>query len=161
KLKQENVDISVLVQEVVGKMGMKLKEREGIINIEVDPTGEYHFTGDKVHLTNLLYNLLDNAIKYSREKPIIRIEVLNVVNQIAIRVTDNGIGIAPEHVKKVFEKLYRVPTGNLHDVKGFGLGLNYVKTIVSRHGGSVDVRSVLGKGSTFSVTFYCEDKETL
>jgi len=159
KLKQENVEISVLIQEVVGKMGMKLKERDGVINIEIDPTGDYHFTGDKVHLTNLLYNLLDNAIKYSREKPIINIEVLNVVNQIAIRVTDNGIGIAPEHVKKVFEKLYRVPTGNLHDVKGFGLGLNYVKTIVTRHGGSIDVKSVLGKGSTFSVYLPKENKK--
>jgi two-component system phosphate regulon sensor histidine kinase PhoR len=94
---------------------------------------------------------MDNAIKYSAQEPHIKIEVLNAVNQICVRVTDNGIGIAEEHVKKVFEKLYRVPTGNLHDVKGFGLGLNYVKTIVTRHGGSVDVSSVLGKGSTFSV----------
>ena len=159
KLKREEVDVSVLVKEVVGKMGMKVKEREGSVEVDIDPTGEYGFVGDRVHLTNLFYNLMDNAIKYSREKPVIKIEVLNVVNQIAIRVTDNGIGISQEHLKKVFEKLYRVPTGNLHDVKGFGLGLNYVKTIVTRHGGTVDVKSVLGKGSTFSIYLPKENKK--
>ncbi len=151
KLKQEPLDIAILVNEVVGKMDIKVKERQGSVNVDIDPTGNYAFNGDRVHLTNVLYNLMDNAIKYSREQPEIKIEVLNVVNTIAIRVSDNGIGIGQEHVKKVFEKLYRVPTGNLHDVKGFGLGLNYVKTIVTRHQGSVDVKSVLGKGSTFSI----------
>ncbi len=151
KLKEEDVDISILVQEVVGKMDMKIQERKGVVTVKVDPSGNYQFIGDRVHLTNLVYNLIDNAIKYSRENPEIKIEVLNVVNQIAIRVTDNGIGIAAEHLRKVFDKLYRVPTGNLHDVKGFGLGLNYVKTIVTRHGGTVDVKSDLGKGSTFSI----------
>jgi two-component system phosphate regulon sensor histidine kinase PhoR len=151
KLKKENVNIAQLVTEVVSKMDMKLRERSGVVDVEIDSTGEYDFEGDRVHLTNMMYNLMDNAIKYSAENPQIKIEVLNVVNQICIRVSDNGIGIAKEHVKKVFEKLYRVPTGNLHDVKGFGLGLNYVKTIVTRHQGSVDVTSVLGKGSTFIV----------
>lgn len=151
KLKQEQVDIAILVNEVVGKMDMKVREKNGTVEIAIDPSGEYKFIGDKVHLTNLLYNLMDNAIKYSRKNPEIKIEVQNVVNQIAIRVSDNGIGISSEHLKKVFEKLYRVPTGNLHDVKGFGLGLNYVKTIATRHGGSVDVKSVLGKGSTFII----------
>jgi two-component system phosphate regulon sensor histidine kinase PhoR len=151
KLKSEEVNIAYLVEEVVGKMGMKLKERNGSVDVDIDSSGTYDFVGDRVHLTNVLYNLLDNAIKYSRENPTIKIEVLNVVNQIAIKVTDDGIGIAKEHLKKVFEKLYRVPTGNLHDVKGFGLGLNYVKTIATRHQGSVDVKSVLGKGSTFII----------
>lgn len=151
KLKHEPIDMGSLVTEVVGKMDIKVRERKGAVELDIDPTGEYFFSGDRVHLTNVLYNLMDNAIKYSREAPQIKIEVLNVVNTIAIRVSDNGIGIAQEHVKKVFEKLYRVPTGNLHDVKGFGLGLNYVKTIVTRHQGSVDIKSVLGKGSTFSI----------
>jgi two-component system phosphate regulon sensor histidine kinase PhoR len=151
KLKQEELNIALLVTEVVNKMDMKIKERQGRVEVEIDNSGDYNFTGDRVHLTNVLYNLMDNAIKYSRENPEITIEVLNVVNQIAIKVSDNGIGIAPEYSKKVFEKLYRVPTGNLHDVKGFGLGLNYVKTIVTRHHGSVEVKSVLGKGSTFII----------
>ncbi len=151
KLKEEALNIALLVTEVVNKMDMKVKERQGRVEVDIDNSGDYNFTGDRVHLTNVLYNLMDNAIKYSRENPEISIEVLNVVNQIAIKVSDNGIGIAPEHSKKVFEKLYRVPTGNLHDVKGFGLGLNYVKTIVTRHNGSVEVKSVLGKGSTFII----------
>ena len=159
KLKEEPLDVAQLVNEVVGKMDIKIKEKSGIVNVDVDPDGKYAFKGDRVHLTNVMYNLMDNAIKYSRETPEINIEVLNVVNTIAIKVADNGIGIASEHVKKVFEKLYRVPTGNLHDVKGFGLGLNYVKTIVTRHGGSVDVKSVLGKGSTFIVYLPLEVKK--
>ncbi|MGB0391586.1 MAG: sensor histidine kinase [Salibacteraceae bacterium] len=160
KLKKENVDIAQLVTEVVGKMDIKVKERQGMVEVEIDPTGSYNFEGDRVHLTNVLYNLMDNAIKYSRENPVIKIEVLNVVNTIAIKVSDNGIGIGAEHVKKVFDKLYRVPTGNLHDVKGFGLGLNYVKTIVTRHLGTVDVKSVLGKGSTFIIYLPKESKKT-
>ncbi len=159
KLKPEPLDMAILITEVVGKMDIKVKERKGALALIIDPVGDYAFSGDRVHLTNVLYNLIDNAIKYSSGNPEIKIELLNVVNTIAIRVSDNGIGIAQEHLKKVFEKLYRVPTGNLHDVKGFGLGLNYVKTIVTRHQGSVDVKSVLGKGSTFSIYFPREVKK--
>lgn len=151
KLKRERVNVADLVAEVASKMQMRVDEKKGIATLDIDAEGEYTMDADKVHLTNVFYNLMDNALKYSAETPELKIEVLNAVNQICVRVTDNGIGIAPEHLKKVFEKLYRVPTGNLHDVKGFGLGLNYVKTIVTRHGGTVDVSSVLGKGSTFSV----------
>ena len=151
KLKLEPVNIAQLMTEVVNKMDIKIQERKGKVSLDIDPTGNYDFLGDRVHLTNVMYNLMDNAIKYSVGEPMLKIELLNVVNQIAIKVTDNGIGIAKEHLTKVFGKLYRVPTGNLHDVKGFGLGLNYVKTIVTRHDGSVDVTSVLGKGSTFMV----------
>lgn len=151
KLKREKLNVAELVEEVKGKMQMRIAEKQGEAILEIDPEGSYFMDADKVHLTNVFYNLLDNAIKYAQDRPHIKIEVLNVVNQICVRVTDNGIGISEEHLKKVFDKLYRVPTGNLHDVKGFGLGLNYVKTIVTRHGGSVDVTSVLGKGSTFSI----------
>ena len=153
KLKLEPVNIAQLLTEVVSKMDIKIQERKGKVSLDIDPTGNYDFMGDRVHLTNVMYNLMDNAIKYSADEPLLKIELLNVVNQIAIKVSDNGIGIAKEHVEKVFDKLYRVPTGNLHDVKGFGLGLNYVKTIVTRHQGSVDVSSVLGKGTTFMVYF--------
>jgi two-component system phosphate regulon sensor histidine kinase PhoR len=159
KIKPEEVNLEHLVREVVSKMEIKLKEKKGKISITSDPNGRYEFVGDRIHLTNLFYNLVDNAIKYSREQPEISIEIKNTTNQIAIHVTDNGIGISPEHIKKVFDKLYRVPTGNLHDVKGFGLGLNYVKTIVSRHGGTVEVKSDLGKGSTFSVYFPIQERK--
>ena len=160
KLKHEPINLASLVTEVVGKMDMKIQERHGVVELDIDPAGTYDYQGDRVHLTNVIYNLMDNAIKYSRENPVIKITLFNAVNQIAIKVTDNGIGIGAEHLKKVFDKLYRVPTGNLHDVKGFGLGLNYVKTIITRHKGTVEVKSVLGKGSTFIIYLPLTTKRT-
>ena len=108
--------------------------------------------GDRVHLTNVVFNLLDNAIKYSPDSPEITLGTAGSNGTVSIWVKDNGIGISRENLKKVFDRLYRVPTGNIHDVKGFGLGLNYVKIIVEKHGGTVSVDSTPGKGSTFTVT---------
>ena len=110
-------------------------------------------TADDVHFSNIIFNLLDNAIKYSREQPKIEVETLNHGGMLAIKVKDNGIGMNKETQTRVFEKFYRAHTGNLHDVKGFGLGLSYVKALVDAHGGKVKVDSAQGKGSTFTVTF--------
>ena len=109
--------------------------------------------GDLTHVANVINNLLDNADKYSPDKPEISVSTRNVSNGIEITVQDNGIGISKEARKQIFDKFYRVPTGNLHDVKGFGLGLSYVKAMMTAHKGAVEVKSDPGKGSSFILTF--------
>ena len=99
----------------------------------------------------MIYNLLDNAVKYNNSIPDLTITTTDHGSDLRISVSDNGIGIRPEELGKVFQKFYRVPTGNLHDVKGFGLGLNYVKLIVEKHEGKISVESEVGKGSTFVI----------
>ena len=110
---------------------------------------------DEMHFTNIIYNLLDNAVKYMREdeEPHLSIRTSDIGNNLLeIRISDNGIGIKKEDLKKIFDKFYRVSTGNRHDVKGFGLGLAYVKKMVAIFRGNIVVESELGKGSTFIIT---------
>ncbi len=106
---------------------------------------------DKVHFTNVIFNLLDNANKYTPVSPQIKITTENSYSGILISVTDNGAGISKANQKKIFEKLYRVPTGNIHNVKGFGLGLSYVKAIIERHGGKITLESEINKGTKFII----------
>ena len=106
---------------------------------------------DRVHLTNIIFNLIDNAIKYTKQHPEIVVTTYNTAEGIMIEVKDNGIGISKENQRKIFDKFYRVPTGNVHNVKGFGLGLSYVLAVVLKHSGTISVDSELGKGSTFKV----------
>jgi two-component system phosphate regulon sensor histidine kinase PhoR len=127
-----------------------VKSKGGNITLNLMADNDLIF-GDRVHLANVMYNLLDNAIKYSFNAPIINVKTINDSNYIHISIKDNGIGIKKEHQKKIFENFYRVPTGNVHNVKGFGLGLSYVKTIVELHNGTVYVESELNKGSTFII----------
>ena len=115
-------------------------------------------SADRIHLTNIIYNLVDNALKYSEEKPVIKISTANRDGGIQLSVSDNGIGISKENQKKIFDTFYRVPTGNIHNVKGFGLGLSYVKAATEKHGGRVSVESEAGKGSTFHVFIPIERK---
>ncbi|RYG08994.1 MAG: ATP-binding protein, partial [Chitinophagaceae bacterium] len=107
--------------------------------------------GDELHLSNVIYNLVDNANKYSAEDPQITINTKSNLQKLIIEVTDSGIGMTKDQTKRIFDQFYRVPTGNLHDVKGFGLGLNYVQDIVSQMNGSIKVHSEKDKGTTFEV----------
>jgi two-component system phosphate regulon sensor histidine kinase PhoR len=108
--------------------------------------------GDKTHLTNALCNLIDNAIKYSKGKPELSVQTSNNGQNLIVIVSDKGIGIEKEYQKKVFDKFFRVPMGDVHDVKGFGLGLAYIKKIVELHGGTIELRSEKEKGTTFTIT---------
>ncbi|MFY8037847.1 MAG: sensor histidine kinase, partial [Cyclobacteriaceae bacterium] len=139
-----------LIQEAVTNISMSLSSRQGSIDLKLDATHAITLV-DKLHFTNVIYNLLDNAIKYTQNTPAITITTQDLRDQIMISVSDKGVGISPENQRKIFQRFYRVPTGNLHDVKGFGLGLNYVKLIVEAHKGKISVESSLGQGSTFTI----------
>lgn len=149
-LKKEQVDIHELICEAVKNITPSLQSKNGKINMDLNAMHNLVLV-DRLHFINVFYNLLDNAIKYNHSSPeiIIRTHVDNKV--LLISVSDNGIGISEENHKKIFHKFYRVPTGNIHDVKGFGIGLNYVKLIVEKHEGKVSLQSDLDKGSTFTI----------
>ncbi|GAB3910938.1 hypothetical protein GCM10028803_51270 [Larkinella knui] len=150
QLKLSSVNIHDTIGNVLNTIGIQIEQKEGEVHLDFEAADEI-VEADEVHLSNILYNLLDNAIKYSPEKPDITIRTRNVENGVSITVADHGIGMTKDQVSRIFEKFYRVPTGNLHDVKGFGLGLSYVKKMVEEHHGSIRVTSQLGKGSSFEV----------
>jgi two-component system, OmpR family, phosphate regulon sensor histidine kinase PhoR len=153
-LRFEKINIHNLIHEVIKNIGIQVEIRDGSIATELLADDPY-LKADKVHLSNMIYNLLDNANKYSPRRPTILITTENAENGILFKVKDNGIGISKANQKKIFEKLYRVPTGDVHNVKGFGLGLSYVKFVVEKHGGTIAVDSELNKGSTFSIFLPC------
>lgn len=152
KLKWEVVDAHEIIKNSIQNIQPTLHDKNAVINCTLAATNSNIMT-DKLHLTNIIFNLLDNALKYSIENPEVRIFTSNTPTSLVISVIDNGIGIADEQRKKIFDKFYRVPTGNVHDVKGFGLGLNYVKIMMKNLKGNVEVESELGKGSKFTLTF--------
>lgn len=150
KMEDENIDLHELLFSSIKSFGLIIKEQQGTITSNL--TAERHlFFGDKIHVTNTLHNLIDNAIKYSADTPEIFIETHSHNGFIEISVKDNGIGIPIDAQKHIFDKFYRTPTGNVHDIKGFGLGLNYVKTIVEAYSGSVKLISKENEGSTFVI----------
>ncbi|MEZ4923275.1 MAG: HAMP domain-containing sensor histidine kinase [Crocinitomicaceae bacterium] len=152
KLKIETIDVHEIIEEAKENFELsQLEETGGTINIDLKAE-LYIVQGDIVHITNIINNLIDNAIKYCDKIPELEISTRNSKNKLLITFKDNGKGIAKENIKYIFDKFYRVPTGNVHDVKGFGLGLYYVKTILEELGGSIQVKSTLGKGSEFTVT---------
>ncbi|SHJ94375.1 two-component system, OmpR family, phosphate regulon sensor histidine kinase PhoR [Reichenbachiella agariperforans] len=157
KLKLEPVNVHEIIENALDKVALQVAGKEGRIEKELLAVHQ-NLTADRVHLTNIIFNLLDNANKYSKDAPDIKVTTKDTRSGIVIRVIDHGIGISREGVKRVFEKFYRVPTGNLHDVKGFGLGLSYVKSMVEAHGGQISVHSELKKGSEFEVFFPYELK---
>jgi len=150
KLKLNKIDIHEVLDKVNHSFQLRIQERGGSLSI-LKNAKISNILADSVHITNVVSNLVDNAIKYSKEKPEITIEALNRKNGIEIRIKDKGIGIPKEFQKKVFDKFFRVPTGNVHNVKGFGLGLSYVKGIVERHKGSIKVISEQNVGTEFRI----------
>ncbi len=139
-----------IITAAVGSKTIAIENKGGKIEVQLRAQNA-EVIGDNIHLTNVIINLLDNAIKYCLDKPDIIINTINSNKYLLIRIRDNGIGISKTNRKKIFEKLYRVPTGNVHNFKGFGLGLSYVKAIIDQHDGEVSVDSELGKGSTFTI----------
>lgn len=159
ELNLTTVDIHSLIREIVAKFSIRIKHGKGRIDLDLNAS-DFMVPGDALHLENILYNLLDNAVKYTKESPKIRIQSWNRKNGIQISIQDNGIGLSPDQQKHVFDKYYRVPTGNVHDVKGFGLGLSYVKLMVEAHGGIIGVKSSPGEGSVFQILLPTERIDT-
>ena len=150
KLKIQSTDIHSLIEQTILNIKLQVENKDGEITTELN--AEKHvINADRVHITNIIFNLIDNALKYSNEKPNIKITTRSDREGIFISVKDNGIGISKENQHRIFDTMYRVHTGNVHNVKGFGLGLSYVKAVVEKHGGSISVESELNKGSTFTV----------
>lgn len=150
KLKKKELDLNELVSSALDNFNLQLKKRGGKINWLPNPVQPKVWI-DEVHFTNVISNLLDNAMKYCHQSPEINVSLKTIEDRIVLSIKDNGIGISKENQKRVFEKFYRVPTGNIHNVKGFGLGLSYVKTVVELHNGVIKVKSELNKGTVFDI----------
>lgn len=147
-IRKERLNLELLVRSNVNSVEARVTADGGRIDLQVEP-GSYELFADPLHLSNVVANLIDNAIKYNGGKPEIRIELGHTSrNRVIVRVIDNGIGIAKDQLPRIFDKFYRVPTGNVHNVKGFGLGLSYVKSVVRAHGGQVSATSSPGVGTT-------------
>lgn len=150
ELKLEVFNIEEVIKKAIKSIQLSYNTRNGKIKTDFLAQNKI-IEADKLHITNVIYNLLDNSLKYSSKSPLVTISTRDVIGGLIIRIKDNGIGIAKDNHKRIFEKLFRVPTGDLHNVKGFGLGLSYVKSIIDLHNGKIMVESKLGNGSTFTV----------
>jgi two-component system, OmpR family, phosphate regulon sensor histidine kinase PhoR len=146
------LNLHEIIGQAVDNFSLQVEKREGALHTDLQATRPI-IEGDATHIASIIHNLLDNANKYSPEQPDITIRTRNVPMGVEISIEDKGIGISKEARKYIFDKFYRVHTGNIHDVKGFGLGLSYVKAIMTAHKGLVDVKSEPGNGSTFILTF--------
>ena len=152
KLNLEEIDVHLLLSNVASNFEMQIKNKNGNIILDLKAKNPI-IRVDEVHFLNILSTLVDNAIKYCNTEPEITLSAWDTRKKLFIAVKDNGIGISKKDQKRIFEKFYRVSTGNIHNVKGFGLGLCYVKTIVEEHGGSINIESQTGKGSRFIISF--------
>jgi len=152
KLRFKELNLNSLINNVVSNFELKVQNKNGELISQLNAE-DAEIKGDEVHITNVVFNLLDNAIKYSNGTPRIVVSTKNKKDTVVVSVQDNGIGIPKEHISQIFERFYRVPTGNVHNVKGFGLGLSYVKKIADVHNTQVKVESTLNKGTKFSLYF--------
>jgi len=152
KLKMKEHDVHEIIQSCIDNFKVIIGERNGKIDTRLK-AGQHIITTDKVHLTNIINNLLDNANKYTFETPEILITTFNLNGKIKIAIEDNGIGISKENINEIFKKFHRIQIGDIHNVKGFGLGLFYVKTMIDEMGGVIEVKSEINKGSRFILNF--------
>jgi two-component system, OmpR family, phosphate regulon sensor histidine kinase PhoR len=157
KIERENIELNVeeinlieLIENISTSIELKVHDKNGTLQLNLEATNPL-VRADKLHLTNILHNLVDNGVKYSKEIPKIQIGLHNEGSYLVLSVDDNGIGIPKEHQKRVFDKFHRVPTGNVHNVKGFGLGLFYVKTMCKEHHWKLNLSSELGKGTRIEI----------
>jgi two-component system phosphate regulon sensor histidine kinase PhoR len=149
-LNLQSTDIKELINGIVKTFQIRYKDKGG--RIEIEKMDEINCDVDRIHFGNVIYNLLDNSLKYCDKAPVVKMRIESIANGFSIYVEDNGIGIAKEDQKRIFDKLYRVSTGDVHDVKGFGLGLSYVNSIVGLHNGTIEVDSIVDEGTTFKIT---------
>lgn len=157
KANPERLNLKEIIENLILNAQFRIQSMNGSINF-IYEGDTFELIADKMHLINLVANLIDNAIKYSKETPEINILLFHDTKNFTLSVTDRGIGIKKEFLPKIFDKLYRIPTGNIHNVKGFGLGLSYIKSICEEYGWNIEVQSQLGEGSTFIVTFNTKSK---
>ena len=150
-IRKTEIDLHELIDNTIKCISIQIENLKGELTLNLKAENVF-IQGDITHLTNAISNLIDNSIKYSKGQPKIVIQTFNSGQNIIITISDNGIGIEKEFQKKVFEKFFRVPTGNVHDVKGFGLGLAYIKKIVELHNGTIVLQSEPGRGTTFAIT---------
>ena len=152
QLNKKPLHVHQIIEDVADNFVLRLQEKGGDMEIHLNAENDL-IEGDEVHINNIVNNLLDNAVKYSKENvsPHISLTTSSTPRKFIIRIEDNGIGMTRETIKRIFEKFYRAHTGNIHNVKGFGLGLSYVKSVVEAHDGTIRPESTLGKGSVFTI----------
>ena len=150
KLKLEKVNLHEILEGILQSTELKVTESGGTLQSSLQAVN-FNIRADKFHLTNILHNLLDNAIKYCKDAPEIKVTTEDSKGGLVLKIADNGIGIPKEYLPKVFNKFYRVPTGNVHNVKGFGLGLFYLKNICAAHGWKINLESKEKKGTIVSI----------
>ena len=150
-LKLKEMDINELILNIAGNFAIKVESKGGSIETDLRAEDPYACV-DEVHFTNIIYNLMDNALKYSKEALILKVRTWDEKNKLVISIEDNGIGIKRNHLKRIFDKFYRIPTGSVHNVKGFGLGLAYVRKVVTDHKGTIRVESEPNIGTKFIIS---------
>jgi two-component system, OmpR family, phosphate regulon sensor histidine kinase PhoR len=149
-LNKQHVDLKALIEEVITSLRLQIEKFHAEISLHFSGSDFFVFA-DRLHITSVLYNLFDNALKYSNHHPQISVELKKECGETIMSIVDNGIGIPPEYQEKIFEQFFRVPSGDLHNVKGYGLGLSYVAYVIRQHGGDISVHSKENEGSTFTI----------
>ncbi|MEL6989408.1 MAG: HAMP domain-containing sensor histidine kinase, partial [Bacteroidota bacterium] len=151
KIEMESLDLKSLSEKMIKSMRLQFENAQVQLTQNIEGNN-FNVKGDKMHLTNVLYNLLDNALKYSKENPTIHFKLKEEPKHIVFEIEDNGIGIKPEYQKKIFDRFFRVPTNDIHNVKGHGIGLNYVADIIEKHHGEIKLKSEENKGTCITIS---------